>query len=482
MNPLHLVVDWLYSQTCPKTTSNLALTCKFFSSPKSITTLKTLLTYDTLKYYQEVFHLDQAKQAKIAASTGNIDLLNRTPIEQQLWNELYIKAASNGQIDVLTWCRENRLLRPGKEYRSRIPSIAFQKAVKHGHISVFEWAKEKNLIHYHSQDATWWSAKYGNFEMVKYFDIANEWTCRGAAKSGRLDILQWALERVCLTVPEIQYDAASHGHLHILQWLLETGAPMEFETIAAAALETGHFHILLFVIEHGELFIPNEQWILTASTAGQFEMVKWLVSNYQLPLMDEHLWIDAVNFRSLEMLRLLYEWKIPLTNPEIVYQAAVDNTNFEILEWLAEHNAPTDELCWGAVHAEHPEAVLDWAKSKGIEPSLDDLTKAAGAGCQAFLQWAMDNGLHLSRKIWHEAARDGQIELLIWAKKQGIKFTKSLCNCASKEGQFQVLQWAHHNGIPWSIKVIVNAAEYGHKKMVRWAGKNYKRQHQPHHD
>lgn len=484
MNPLHLVVDWLYNQPCPKTTSNLALTCKFFSSPNSITTVKTNLTCETVNYFKKNFHLIPSKQAKIAAAVGNIELLKDALNGRSFkFEKIYEKAAANGHVDVLKWCfeRDNYAV-THKKYL--LPRRAFKKAIRNNQFCVFDWAKEKDLAYY-IEDVTWWSAKYGNFEMVKYFNVVNEWICRGAARSGRLDILQWAFEKEpkYLDVPEIQYDAASYGNLHILQWFFDTGAVVEFETITVAALETGDMNILRFVIQHGA-DAPAEHWIEKAIEAGQFEMVKWLLSNFELSLTRPTYWISAVNHENLEMLNLLYEHKVPFpsndvpfpSNDALCFDAATHEGNFEILEWLVDHGLSTDRICLGAIFSDNPERVLDWAKARGIEPSFDDFLEAAKEGSEAYFQWALDNGCHLSRKIWHEAARSGQVELLVWAKEQGIQFGKTLCNCASKEGQFQVLQWAHHNGIPWSIKVIVNAAEYGDKKMVKWAGKNYRKQ------
>ena len=67
--------------------------------------------------------------------------------------------------------------------------------------------------------------------------------CYYAAKTGQLDVLQWARQNNCYWTVWTCTDAAENGHLHILQWLHEHNCPWDEMTCAFAAYK-GHLHIL----------------------------------------------------------------------------------------------------------------------------------------------------------------------------------------------------------------------------------------------
>ena len=61
-----------------------------------------------------------------------------------------------------------------------------------------------------------------------------EWLCMFAARSGQLEVLQWARANGCLWNGETCYWAATGGHLEILQWARANGCPWNEDTIANA--------------------------------------------------------------------------------------------------------------------------------------------------------------------------------------------------------------------------------------------------------
>jgi len=77
-----------------------------------------------------------------------------------------------------------------------------------------------------------------------------EWLCMFAARSGQLEVLQWARANGCLWNGETCYWAATSGHLEILQWARANGCPWNENTCWGAA-QVGHLEVLRWARANG---------------------------------------------------------------------------------------------------------------------------------------------------------------------------------------------------------------------------------------
>jgi len=77
-----------------------------------------------------------------------------------------------------------------------------------------------------------------------------EWLCMFAARSGQLEVLQWARANGCLWNGETCYWAATGGHLEILQWARANGCPWNENTCWGAA-QVGHLEVLRWARANG---------------------------------------------------------------------------------------------------------------------------------------------------------------------------------------------------------------------------------------
>jgi len=125
-------------------------------------------------------------------------------------------AATEGQLEVLKWLRENDF-----PWSERTCNVAAQG----GHLEVLQWA--------HANGCPW-----------------DEDTCSGAAEGGHLEVLQWAHANGCPWDWETCRMAALRDHLEILQWARANDCPWDATTCSGAA-EGGHLKVLQWAHANG---------------------------------------------------------------------------------------------------------------------------------------------------------------------------------------------------------------------------------------
>ena len=95
------------------------------------------------------------------------------------------------------------------------------------------------------------AVEHGNLQALQYLrstGINCKWdasTCASAARTGRLDLLQWCREMGCPWDNWTCYYAAGTGNLNLLQWCRNNGCPWDEMTCSgAAAAKGGHLTVL----------------------------------------------------------------------------------------------------------------------------------------------------------------------------------------------------------------------------------------------
>ena len=135
-----------------------------------------------------------------------------------------------------------------------------------------------------------------------------KYLCEGAARSGHLEVLQWAHENGCTQNANTCWRAAEGGHLEVLQWLRANGCPWDEDTCSSAA-EGGQLEILQWAHANGCLW--DEKTCTVAAERGHLDVLQWVRAN-GCP-WDEDTCAHAVEGGDLEVLQWLYANGSPMT-------------------------------------------------------------------------------------------------------------------------------------------------------------------------
>ena len=252
--------------------------------------------------------------------------------------------------------------------------------------------------------------------------IGEHWAT-GAARSGDIEILEWATsgaESKVLSIPYIRtpcsltlrtsIQAAKSGNLKVLQWLQSKGAPLHLSVLYAAA-KSGSRELVEWIMEHG--YISDSRACMRAAEAGHFELAKFLyVEPAKMPLAKE---------------------------------AAVKG-NIEILEWLYEEGPFLD------------------IQAIGI--------KAIQSGQLDVLKWLRAKGWTLFGYETKEAADSGRIDVMQWVLENGGKLEEQTMTIAALKGHFGLVQWLRANGCPWDETTTTETAYHGKFEMFKWLFEN----------
>ncbi|CAB9520593.1 ankyrin repeat protein [Seminavis robusta] len=141
-----------------------------------------------------------------------------------------------------------------------------------GHLELLKWAREMvPWMKTHAWELLKWS--FGTFEMAHENGCPwDDYTCRGAARGGHLELLKWAHENGCPWHESAGRIAAEGGHLELLKWAHENGCPWDEYTCSAAA-ERGYLEILKWARQNGCPW--DEATCFHSAYGGHLEMLIW---------------------------------------------------------------------------------------------------------------------------------------------------------------------------------------------------------------
>ena len=104
--------------------------------------------------------------------------------------------------------------------------------------------------------------------------------CKAAARSGQLEVLQWARESNCPWDYMTCAYAAKGGHLEMLKWARENGCPWNSLTCEGAA-EGGHLDVLKWARENG---CPWGEWTCAYAARGGHLETREVGARERLPV------------------------------------------------------------------------------------------------------------------------------------------------------------------------------------------------------
>eukprot|EP01036_Dinobryon_divergens_P039719 gene39719-52413_t len=136
--------------------------------------------------------------------------------------------ARNGNLEMLRWLKE-------RECPKDLDS--FSNAARGCHVEVLDWLQESY---------GWPEESYGGWP---------DSTCDAIASTGRLDILQWALDKGCPWDARCASTCAMGGHMEMFRWILDLNRELfdiNVDMICSDAAFGGHLQ-LLQAIREGDL-------------------------------------------------------------------------------------------------------------------------------------------------------------------------------------------------------------------------------------
>ena len=297
--------------------------------------------------------------------------------------------ARNGNLEMIRWLKEREC---PKDLNT------FSEAARGCHVEVLDWLQNM----YGWPDASWPDA----------FS-----TCEAIASTGRLNILQWALDHGCPWDARCASTCASEGHMEMFRWIMDLNReffPIDMDSLCSNAASGGHLQLLQLAREYDCPW--DEHTFHCAARSGNFQMIKWARING-------------------------CRWDANTCT------AAARLGKLEILQWLREENCPWDaKTCAVAAERAHLH-VLEWARSRECPCPWDEST------CSA-------------------AAKYGHLQILQWAREKGCPWDKGTCEGAAKQGYLEILQWARENGCPWDEETTSIAAQCHQLDVLCWAIEN----------
>ncbi|KAL6041322.1 Ankyrin repeat-containing domain [Balamuthia mandrillaris] len=164
-------------------------------------------------------------------------------------------------LDVETVCGEATLLRWALENGCPSRTFLYEAAAKQGQLQIMKWLKEEHGCPY----------KWARTSQV----------CSHAARSGNLEMLQWAMDNGFYWEASTFDEAAAEGHLSLLQWVRARGHLWSLWAYGRAA-QNGHVDVLKYMLEElpGVLtHLPADSALkpqFWAAKAGNMEVLRFL--------------------------------------------------------------------------------------------------------------------------------------------------------------------------------------------------------------
>jgi hypothetical protein len=338
-----------------------------------------------------------------AAEGGHIRTL------QWLWDrgtafgwEACAGAAEGGQLDALVWLRE----RDCDWNESTCLHAAY-----YGHLHVLRWAMANGCE---------WDPLATTF----------------AAIGGHLDVADWCLAQGCEFITDTHWETATYpdvcshpsllalmidsdtppglaarsGRIDVLEWMLAHGSPIDASVYTHAA-ETGHFHVIDWALAHGE---PWDAFVCA-----------WLA---------EHGLLDALKYVRAKGC----PWD------EHTCAGAASRGHLEVLEWAQTNGCPWDErTCDRAAEGGHLE-VLRWARANGCPWESETMCLAAASHASAeMMQWLVEQGCAWDDRIpLRIVSYQGKVDLLAWIVERGYPCDLRAClEEAERKGLERFVEW-----------------------------------------
>jgi len=160
------------------------------------------------------------------------------------------------------------------------PHYIWNGAARHGRLEILEWIYKSNYSNCFDINTAGVAAEHGHLSALKWLHVhgcpVDESTCESAAYGGCLSLLQWCRANGCPWNRRTCERAAENGHLSLLQWCHANGCPWDASTCSMAA-ENGHLSIIQWCRANGCPW--DASTCRSAAGSGHLSLLQWCRAN-----------------------------------------------------------------------------------------------------------------------------------------------------------------------------------------------------------
>ncbi|KAF4142999.1 Ankyrin repeats domain-containing protein [Phytophthora infestans] len=363
-----------------------------------------------------------------------------------------------------------------------------------------------------------WLASHGARRSKNSVDI----TTRGVAANGRLDVLQWLVDKGrCKNIIAMVPIAAQNGHLEMLRWIvdwtLQKNAAVKRDVVAMAmsaihvAATHGHLqtakylrdielqagcigYTMFFTGDGLDVILCDERvsgkTMNMAAKKGFLDVVQWLYTEYghdcQTDIfnigvrrrgMDANAMDTAAKYGHLDVLKYFHELQISgetrLQCTKNAMDGAAKNGHLCVVKFLHDNRregCTTVAMDTAAAHG-HLDMVkwLHQYRTEGCTHVAMD--RAASLGHIEVVEWLHENRTEgCTTRAMDNAATTGHLEMVKWLhsnRSEGC--THGAMDVAAAHGHLHVVKWLHsYRTEGFTIRAVNEAVENEHLKVVQW--------------
>lgn len=308
-----------------------------------------------------------------------------------------------------------------------------------------------------------------------------------AARTGRLDVLQWWLFSY---IPNAELDdtlakllfelSVKKGQLQTLQWLKAHGH-FPLASYREKPLKCGHPQVIEWLVNE-KCPVPIQLCMAASAKIGDWAFAKWVHEQGELMLGPAKRWFlvghHAARLGSLEMVQWMYVNR-PKDFTEMTLRGAIEGGHLEIAQWANDHGLKNQFriLCPPHLAAiDLPMAQWLWSEIREVDMLTADpwilnlLLNAARHDRLDIIEWLHAHGVPTRPGIVAVAIWKGDMEmmqrLLTIRPEENVRDN---LKCAASHGQLEMFKWFHSqqsNAV--DSYVMLDAISKGHLHIAKY--------------
>ena len=291
------------------------------------------------------------------------------------------------------------------------------------------------------------------------------------ARTGQVEVLEWALARGYSWPSDACVTAADEGHFGVLELARKTGpwrgpndrGLPDGEMVMRGLARHGQVALLKQYIEAG-CEVSGFVW-KSAASAGQLDVLDYLIE-----VQDEK--GQQGNFQNHNFAFMKSTWR------REVARGGAEGGHVSVLQWLHAQLQDAEGAVWGAACGGQLH-VLEWLEKNVDEETLLAETYSAHTACEVAaqhghletLQWLIDHDAPMNEETCARAAEGGSLAALKMLREHDCAWDHTTCEFAASEGHLGILKFAREQGCPLGERATVacsGAAAGLHLRTVQW--------------
>ncbi|RLN89097.1 hypothetical protein BBJ28_00024658 [Nothophytophthora sp. Chile5] len=383
-------------------------------------------------------------------------LYERTADIERDLEEILACAVESGDLSLVQWLMVN-----GFAEEALYPPIAV--AALSGHLPLMQWLDEQGYPPDEDAFASPMEPPLDNLKVLQYM-VDNEMvsvseTFGKACGDGDLPVVWWLAEKIeqdAVTLERFDAhsameNAASVGRLELVQWLVERRIGTFSCKAEHLAVANGHLEIAKYLHAHG-LSGCSQDTMRAAASGGWLEVVKWL-------------WETFADDPDVDLFCEMWNDRIEDVSPPSAMEEAAANGHLPVLEFLHGVALSMERR----KRKRESERSGDTAKTKP-QCSVGAMDRAAAGGHLSVVQWLYEHRTEGYTEVAIlKAVERGDLAMIQWLYSHpNGTFTSWNMDQAAANGHLAAVQWLHEAGVSCSTLAMNRAASNGHLAVVRW--------------